>query len=221
MPSIFQTIVTSVFNVCDKLSSLFYKPRISAHSSNIDYGLSTSTVVLLILYQSNYWEIMAIETTWICLFFFSNIIGFLESAWLWTKTVFSRDRRVEKSHQHHLQCSGFPSSSEMLGPQVKREGKRNKAWALDILYLHVDYKDLQHKKHSDAKSKTVEKPSLRVKNQEIIQSSWNHKNLCKNNEIIFKFQLGSWFRAFIVYLSHTAKLFPVTLKANRYQNKTK
>lgn len=126
MPSIFQTIVTSVFNVCDKLPSLFYKPRISAHSSNIDYGLSTSTAVLLILYQSNYWEIMAIETTWICLFFFSNIIGFLESAWPWTKTVFSRDRRVEKSHQHHLQCSGFPSSSEMWAPKWKGKEKETR-----------------------------------------------------------------------------------------------
>lgn len=191
MPSIFQTIVTSVCNVCDKLPSLFYKPRISAYSSNIDYGLITSTVVLLILYQSNYWKIMAIETTWILPTFFSNIIVFLESAWLWTKVVVSRDRRVEGSHQHHLQCSGFPSASEMLGPQVKREGKRNRSCALDILYLHVDYKDLQHKKKSDAKSKTVEKPSLRVKNQEIIQSSCNHKNLSKNNEIILKFQLGS------------------------------
>lgn len=36
MPSIFPTVVTSVFNVCDELTPLFYKPKISAQSSNID-----------------------------------------------------------------------------------------------------------------------------------------------------------------------------------------
>ena len=105
----------------------------------------------------------------------------------WTEAVVSRDRGVEGSHQPCSHCSNqwFPMNQGDVGPRrVKREGKGKRSWAVDILHLHVDYKELQPKRNSDAKSNTADKSGLRVKKNPIVQSSRNHKKLPKNSEIM-------------------------------------
>lgn len=52
------------------------------------------------------------------------------------EAVVSRDRGVEGSHQHRLLCSGrwCPVTQGDVGPpQVKREDKGNRSWAVGIL----------------------------------------------------------------------------------------